>query len=33
MQLCDSAYGNEGNPGHVTEEKLYGFVLYHARRT
>ena len=32
-QFCDSIYGGEDNPRFVTEEKVYGFVSYHAHRT
>ena len=30
MQFCQSLYGTEDNPTHVTEEKAYGFISYQA---
>ena len=32
LQYCDSIYGTEVNPTHITEEKAYGFLSYHAHR-
>ena len=32
LQFCNSVYGTEDHPTHVTEEKAYGFMSYQSHR-